>query len=490
MAVGFTPKHIEELPLGNFTREQLLVLSIEASKKMNWELSYISNNGIIAYTNNGMFSWNAEIQIKLGNETATVKSASTGNDMIDFGKNKGNVKNFISAFDEVKSLFTSEELNLKYEELKQDIVADDQDVLNQPLETTTEKIQGFFSIFKPQTGFFFTPILLDLNILIFILMLIGGANIMLPDHESLLNWGANFRPITLEGQWWRLITSCFVHIGIIHLVMNMYALLYIGVLLEPLLGKTRFISAYLLAGLCASLTSLWWHDLTISAGASGAIFGMYGLFLALLTTNIIDKAARKPLLASIAVFVGYNLIFGMQGGIDSAAHIGGLVSGFVIGYLFVPGLKDPENKKIEYISIGSMSIAILIGATIIYNKIPNDIGKYDEKMKEFSLMESMAMEVYSLPNNTPKDKILYELKNRGIYYWKENIELIESLNELDLPDEIDGRNLLLKEYCEIRIKSYELLYKVISEDTDKYNAQIEDYNKQIEEKINVLGGGQ
>ena len=79
-------------------------------------------------------------------------------------------------------------------------------------------------------------------------MAINGVNIMLPDNGSLLNWGANFRPMTLDGQWWRLLTNCFLHIGIFHLLMNMYALLYIGVLLEPLLGRTRFLSAYLLTG--------------------------------------------------------------------------------------------------------------------------------------------------------------------------------------------------------------------------------------------------
>ena len=138
--------------------------------------------------------------------------------------------------------------------------------------------------------------------------------------------------------------------------MNMYALLYIGVLLEPILGRSRFISAYLLTGLTASITSLWWHDLTISAGASGAIFGMYGVFLAMLTTNVIEEAKRKALLTSIAIFVGYNLIYGLKGGIDNAAHIGGLLGGLVIGYASILSLKKPEcdhtSAESRDISIG------------------------------------------------------------------------------------------------------------------------------------------
>jgi rhomboid protease GluP len=321
-------------------------------------------------------------------------------------------------------------------------------------------------------------------------MAMSGVNIMLPDNESLLNWGANFRPMTLEGEWWRLITNCFLHIGIFHLLMNLYALLYIGVLLEPHLGRTRFISAYLLTGITSSMASLWWHDITISAGASGAIFGMYGVFLAMLTTNLIEKTARKTLMTSIAIFVGYNLINGLKGGIDNAAHIGGLTGGLVIGYALIPSLKKPEENNLKFVTIGFLSILILVPSFVVYKKLPNDIGTYDTKIKEFVSMEAMALEVYNLPTNTPNDEILYGIKDRGIYYWNENIKLIDSFKDLDLPLEIRARNILLKEYCELRIKSYELLYKAISEDTDQYKSQIVDYEKKINAIINELGGEQ
>lgn len=163
------------------------------------------------------------------------------------------------------------------------------------------------------------------------------------------------------------------------------------------MGRTRFISAYLLTGITASLASLWLHDLTISAGASGAIFGMYGVFLAMLTTNLIEKAARKALLTSIAVFVGYNLIYGLKGGIDNAAHIGGLLGGLVIGYALIPSLKKPNDNKLKFGTIGLLTTLILASSFVVYRKLPNDIATYDVKIKEFVTMEAMALEVYSLP---------------------------------------------------------------------------------------------
>ncbi len=490
MAIGFTPKSIEDFPLNDLSQEQFLVIANETAIKMKWDVSYISDSGLIAYTNKGMFSWNAEIRINIENGIANIKSSSTGSEMIDWGKNKKNIANFISTFNELRSTFTAEELAAKYLNLKETNISNEEDVLKLPPPTTTEQISDFFSIFKPTKGYFITPLLIDANILIFILMAISGVNILMPDSESLLKWGANFRPMTLEGQWWRLLTNCFLHIGIFHILMNMYALLYIGVLLEPHLGKTRFISAYLLTGIAASVTSLWWHDLTISAGASGAIFGMYGVFLAMLTSNLIEKKSRKALLASIAFFVGYNLLNGIKGGIDNSAHIGGLVCGLIIGYAFIPSLKKPEINSLKFTTIALLTVLILVSSFAVYKNIPNDIGTYDTKMKGFFSMESMALQVFKLPKDAPKDKLIYGLKDEGIYYWNENIKLIDEVEKLELPDVIHERNKKLKQYCQLRINSYELICKGIEKDTDEYKDQIEDYNQQIEKIINEISGEQ
>ncbi|WP_373395877.1 rhomboid family intramembrane serine protease [Algoriphagus halophilus] len=213
--------------------------------------------------------------------------------------------------------------------------------------SSKEKITGFFSIFNPIDGYFVTPLLIICNLLIFIAMIYTGTHFLFPDIQDLLDWGANYRPFTVDGQWWRLLVSCFLHIGILHLLFNMYALFYIGLLLEPYLGKARFLAAYLISGIAASIASIWWNGMVVSAGASGAIFGMYGVFLALLSTNLVDKSIRKSLFTSIGVFVVYNLVNGLNpnNGVDNAAHIGGLLTGFVLGYGFVPSLK---NLKIGY----------------------------------------------------------------------------------------------------------------------------------------------
>lgn len=487
MAFGFSPKHIDNLKTEGSSEKEALVIALETAKKLDWNIGFLSKNGFIAYTKFSMSSWSEEVQVKIEEGNINLKSECTGNQLVDWGKNKKNTGAFISKFNNVKNEINLDELEAKYTEIEKDFVSEEDDIINRPPLSQKEKVSEFFSLFKPTEGYFITPILLNLNIVIFIIMAITGVNIMLPDNESLLLWGANFRPVTLDGEWWRLISSCFLHIGIFHLLMNMYALLYIGLLLEPYLGKSRFLSAYLITGIAGSVASLYWNELTISAGASGAIFGMYGVFLAMLTTNLIEKSARKALLTSIAVFVGYNLLNGLKGGIDNAAHIGGLVSGLIVGYSFYPSLVKPKISKLKFGTIGLLSLIILTSSFfVLTTTIPSDISKYDSEMEQFVLLEEKALSIYNLPETSTDQEYLNEIQNTGIPNWKSSIQLLERVDQFELPTAIHDRNSKLIDYCNLRIKSYELIHKAISEGTDIYQSEIENYNKEIESIINEL----
>jgi len=481
MAFGNPPKYIHTLYFDDFTPGQFLVLLIETARKLKMEIRHKSEAGLIAYTTTAKLkSWNSKVTVVIEEDKAIIKSESTGKELADLGRNRKVIDSFIDALADIKQVSNPAESEQKFDELKPDLVSPEQDILIHPQEVTGSISKDFFSIFIPGKDFFITPVLVDLNILIFILMAISGVNILLPDNESLIRWGANFRPITLEGQSWRLITNTFLHIGIIHLLLNMYALVYIGILLEPRLGKARFAAAYFLTGIIASVSSLWWHDLTISAGASGAIFGMYGVFLAMLTTNLIEKTTRKALLTSIAVFVLYNLMNGMKGGIDNAAHVGGLIGGLIIGYVYINGLKKPGEKKLKYSVIGILAIFVISASFIIVRRIPNDIGEYDKKLKSFSGMERKALAVFRLPKTTGKDKLLSEIQDSGIYYWNECSKLINEMERLNIPEAFHYRDKGLLQYCDLRIHSYRFLYKKVNEDTNIYNDSVKYYTSRIE----------
>ncbi len=190
----------------------------------------------------------------------------------------------------------------------------------------------FFKLLVPSKQSWAIPLIIDINILVFVLMLFSGVSIIHPQGKDLIEWGGNLRSLTTDGQWWRLLTSVFVHGGFMHIGYNLISLFLIGIFLESYVGSKKFMIIYLICGVVASVVSLMWHENTISVGASGAIFGMFGLVLALMIINFIDRA----LLTFVLIFVGINLLIGLSGMIDTAAHLGGLITGFLIGLIYFP----------------------------------------------------------------------------------------------------------------------------------------------------------
>jgi len=178
-----------------------------------------------------------------------------------------------------------------------------------------------------------THIIVGINVAIFIGMVLSGASPLNPTREQLLRWGANWGPLSLGTQPWRMLTSNYVHIGIIHLAFNMWCLWNLGRLAERVLGRLNYVVLYTFCGLAGSLASLWWHPMTVGAGASGAIFGLAGAAIAVFYLGHlpIAKAAIQGTMRSLLIFVGYNLFFGLTPGIDNSAHIGGLVAGLAMG---------------------------------------------------------------------------------------------------------------------------------------------------------------
>jgi rhomboid protease GluP len=483
MAFGLSPKYSQSISLDGLTKEQFMELAANTFEKLNWKAGSLNDTSFKAFTKLSLSSWSEEIVLQFTNDLVTISSSSTGQ-LVDWGKNKKNVLLFIETFMEFKSNFFIG----AYENNSPQTSTEYQPDVEQPIlkSSPKEKLKNIVSVFIPTREYFITPILINLNILIFILMACAGAGILEPSTDVLIAWGANFRPVTLDGEAWRLLSCCFIHIGIIHLLMNMYALLYIGSMLEPYLGKTKFVVAYLATGIVASATSLWWHDLTVSAGASGAIFGMYGVFIALLSSNLIDKATRESLLPNILLFTGYNLLFGMKGGVDNAAHIGGLLSGIVIGFGYILSLKNAESKKLKMISLSTISFGALALCTGVYYTIPNDIATYDRKISEFSVMEDRALSYYNLPENTPPEKLVLYLKDTGLFYWNKGKTMLVDVDKLTLPELVHARNAQLINYCTLRIKCYELMCRSLEENTANYDSLIINYNNEIQTLVNNI----
>ena len=180
------------------------------------------------------------------------------------------------------------------------------------------------------------PTIVVANVVAYACLLVVSGRVTEPNVANLLEWGANFGPRTLHGQWWRLFTSMFLHFDVLHLGLNMWVLWKVGRLVERLVGSAAFAMLYIAAGLLGSVASLAWNPSVISAGASGAVFGVVGALFAFVATHraVVPAELFRSLRGSLVGFLGYNLLFGLLiPGVDMAAHIGGLVAGAASGML-------------------------------------------------------------------------------------------------------------------------------------------------------------
>ena len=157
-----------------------------------------------------------------------------------------------------------------------------------------------------------------------LITVISAAYLVNLVYPAFYDYTALFRPFVDSGEIWRLFTVALVHGGLTHLFFNMFSLLVLGNPIEAALGKTRFLVIFFISLLTGSLASIYLtNDLHVSVGASGAVFGLFGAFIAM--RNRISEGARD-----IYVIVGLNFVFGfILGGVDWRAHLGGLVGGYL-----------------------------------------------------------------------------------------------------------------------------------------------------------------
>ncbi|MES2265762.1 MAG: rhomboid family intramembrane serine protease [Bacteroidota bacterium] len=198
---------------------------------------------------------------------------------------------------------------------------------------------------SPKNPAFITALIVAINIIVFMAMVLAGFGFVSFDSDDLLRWGANYGPAVADGEWWRLVTCTFLHGGMMHLLGNIYGLFLVAIILEAVFTKVQFAGIYLICGIGGSLASILWHPNSVGVGASGAIFGLYGVYLVLYILNKAELRATKAILIGSLIFIGLNLLIGLTGNIDNAAHVGGLITGAIVGFIFSFFLPVKKAKR-------------------------------------------------------------------------------------------------------------------------------------------------
>lgn len=193
-------------------------------------------------------------------------------------------------------------------------------------------------------------IIMAICIIMFVITM-GGTNL-----QILLKYGANLDILTKSGDYFRLVSSMFLHMGIFHILFNMYALYIIGPQVEGFFGKWKFVIIYFASGICGSIMSMAFNPNTISVGASGAIFGLFGalLYFANNYRGYIGSVIKSQIVPVIAI----NLVLSfMIQGVDIWAHIGGLIGGLITANML--GTND-EDVKLSGIPFFIIYVGFLI----------------------------------------------------------------------------------------------------------------------------------
>ena len=309
---------------------------------------------------------------------------------------------------------------------------------------------------------FVTETLVALNVAVFLAMVVSGVHPMEPLIADLLRWGANYAPRTTGGEPWRLFTSTFIHIGAVHLLMNMYVLWGTGRLVERILGNAGFLLLYVASGLLGSVASAAWSPYVVSAGASGAVFGVYGGLFGVLVRqkHSIPKEALTPLLRSAALFIGYNLVFGMtQKGIDMAAHLGGLAAGFLGGLLLAHELTPAgasnrlRNNVVWTLGAGAL---VFFGASALPPRVD-----LQAELDHFVEVEKVALEAFNGAIDSARTGQLGDadvadvIEKKVLPDWHASREKLAGMK--DLPKEQEAIVTKLVTYAAAREEAFRLL---------------------------------
>lgn len=261
---------------------------------------------------------------------------------------EGNIKNIETIrVEDIKDIFNSEIVK-SFPSIKNELLETDDgleliiNVTNDINEKTEKENEKFNDVFSPKR-IIFTNIISLICILMYVIVGVYGNNFFNFDANVLAKFGANNILLVKNGEMWRLLTCAFLHVGLIHLVVNMYSLRVIGPSVEGLIGKGKFVFIYLISAISASLMSLVFVDSNIvSVGASGAIFGLMGalLYFGYHYRLYLNDAIKTQIIPVIL----FNLIIGfMMPGIDNGAHIGGLIGGYLATMAI--GIKNKSEKK-------------------------------------------------------------------------------------------------------------------------------------------------
>jgi rhomboid protease GluP len=314
-----------------------------------------------------------------------------------------------------------------------------------------------------------TVALVAANAIVFIATLVAGAEWIIPVGKMQIAWGSNFALYTTDGEWWRLFTSMFIHFGLLHLAFNMFALAMFGPIVERLYGSVNYLLIYIFAGVGGGLASVSWQPNINSAGASGAIFGILGALLAaqLRAGDTFPTDISRPLRTTALLFLGASLYAGFKlQGIDNAAHLGGVVSGFMVGLVAARPITGANSysrsdlrRSVQLIPAAAVILAVGFWCAQRASASIGGEGLYLRTVHWLVLREPIINGKFNAAmakDNQNHAALIETLEKEVIPFWR---EAVDRLAAVELPRNSANESKLetLQDISDGRADAYQLL---------------------------------
>ncbi len=305
-----------------------------------------------------------------------------------------------------------------------------------------------------------TPTVVACCVAFFVYMVTQGVSVLSPSAQQIIDFGGNVAITTSRGDWWRLFSAMFLHIGIIHLAFNMWVLWDVGRHVERMLGSTGFVLTYVTAGLVGGFASSFAHPDVVSAGASGAVFGVFGALVGfwLRQRPSLTGAELKKASKGVGMLIVYNVIFGFSvEGIDNAAHLGGLVGGFVCGVLQSAPL-HPASRGTRWkrnIPVAIILCGLVLWAVFGFKNLGVDYAK--EMAVHAALEKSVLAKVDAVDNRTFENSpqaLAVDFTNNVIRPWQQEIRRLESMHPAK---RLQPTHKAIIDYSRLELKLFETI---------------------------------
>ena len=296
---------------------------------------------------------------------------------------------------------------------------------------------------------FATFTLMGASILMAIIMMCSTGAIE-PDAQACAAYGANYRPLTFGGQLWRLFSSTFIHVDIKHLLMNMLCLFSIGCFLEKLIGHARLFCAYFLTAFTSGMFSMAFHANEVCAGASGAVFGLFGVgtMYMLLIWRVYNLNAEHIVgyMKNGLLFIGINFLYGMFPGVDMAAHIGGLLGGLVLGAVIAMPILKKDMPHVDWCHRGITLATVLLAAVMLVTVFTGrNADRLDTEALTTEVAKSVQEKLKENIENAGGKNVSVKIKNIVLFHDKG--DNYHGLLEADL--RCDGENETLTQKIDV-----------------------------------------